>query len=299
VKTDTIFYQLFQNFPQIFFELIGQPEVDPRTYKFAAPEVKQRAFRLDGLFQPVLNNPHQPIYFLEVQFQKKLKFYPRLFAEIFTYFDQYDQDTEWYAVVIYPRRSIETPANRQYRELMAHRLRQIYLDEIVEIAEQSIGIGIVKLVVESKRKAGEVARHLIERAKQELTDAEIQKQVIELIETVILSKFANLSRQEIEAMLKLPELKKTKVYQEALEEGRQEGLQAGRQEGLQAGRQEGLQAGREAGREEGLRAGREEGQLAQLKMVSKLLQRGDSLEEIADLLELEVEVVREMSQQQK
>jgi predicted transposase/invertase (TIGR01784 family) len=145
------------------------------------------------------------------------------------------------------------------------------VDEIVEIAEQSIGIGIVKLVVESKRKAGEVARHLIERAKQELTDAEIQKQVIELIETVILSKFANLSRQEIEAMLKLPELKKTKVYQEALEEGREEGRQEGRQEG----------------------------ELAQkLKMVSKLLQRGDSLEEIADLLELDVEVVREISQQQ-
>jgi predicted transposase YdaD len=79
----------------------------------------------------------------------------------------------------------------------------------------------------------------------------------------ILSKFANLSRQEIEAMLKLPELKKTKVYQEALEEGRQEGKLT-----------------------------------QQLKMVSNLIQRGDNLEEIADLLELEVEVVREMSQQQ-
>jgi len=63
-------------------------------------------------------------------------------------------------------------------------------------------------------------------------------------------------------MLKLPELKKTKVYQEALEEGRQEGKLT-----------------------------------QQLKMVSNLIQRGDSLEEIADLLELEVEVVREMSQQ--
>jgi predicted transposase/invertase (TIGR01784 family) len=88
----------------------------------------------------------------------------------------------------------------------------------------------------------------------------------------ILSKFANLSRQEIEAMLKLPELKKTKVYQEALEEGREEGRQEGREEGKLA---------------------------AQLKILPKLLQRGDSLEEIADLLELEVEVVREMSQQQK
>ena len=42
-------------------------------------------------------------------------------------------------------------------------------------------------------------------------------------------------------MLGLSEIKKTRVYQEALQEGRQEGLQEGRQEGLQEGLQEGRQ----------------------------------------------------------
>jgi predicted transposase YdaD len=89
-------------------------------------------------------------------------------------------------------------------------------------------------------------------------------------------------------MLKLPGLKKTKVYQEAWEEG------------YQKGRQEVIEENRQKGREEGRQKGREEGKLAaQLKILPKLLQRGDSLEEIADLLELEVEVVRKMSQQQK
>ena len=36
-------------------------------------------------------------------------------------------------------------------------------------------------------------------------------------------KFPQLSREEIEEMLGLSELKQTRVYQEALEEGRQEG----------------------------------------------------------------------------
>jgi predicted transposase/invertase (TIGR01784 family) len=85
-------------------------------------------------------------------------------------------------------------------------------------------------------------------------------------------------------MLKLPGLKKTKVYQEAWEEG----YQKGREEGFQKGREEGFQKGCE-----------EVKLAAQLKILPKLLQRGDSLEEIADLLELDVEVVREMSQQQK
>jgi predicted transposase/invertase (TIGR01784 family) len=94
VKTDTIFYQLFQNFPSIFFELIGQPATDASTYQFTSPEVKQRAFRFDGLFLPLADSPELPIYFVEVQFQKQPKFSARLFAEIFLYFYQYEHAKE-------------------------------------------------------------------------------------------------------------------------------------------------------------------------------------------------------------
>jgi predicted transposase/invertase (TIGR01784 family) len=267
VKTDTIFYQLFQSFPSIFFELIGQPATDTSTYHFTSPEVKQRAFRFDGLFLPVVASTELPIYFVEVQFQKKPKFYSRLFAEIFLYFYQYEHNTEWYAIVIYRRRSIEIPAPRQYRELMEQRVRRIYLDEIGEVAEEFIGVGIVQLVVESKKKTPEVARSLINKAQQELPDLAVQRQIIELIETVLLYKFPKLSREEIEAMLGLSELRQTRVYQEALEEGREEG--------------------------------REEGQLQiKLKMIPRLLQRGLSVEEIAELIELDVETVMEKAQEQ-
>ena len=257
MKTDTIFYQLFQNFPSIFFELIGQPAVDVSNYQFTSPEVKQRAFRFDGLFLPVADSAELPLYFVEVQFQKKPKFYPRLFAEIFLYFYQYDHDKEWYAIVIYRRRSIETPAPRQYKELMQQRVRRIYLDEMGDAAEQFIGVGIVQLVVESKQRTPEVARHLISKARQDLTDAVIQQQIIELIETVVLYKFPNLNREELEAMLGLSELRQTRVYQEAREEGRQEGKLE-----------------------------------AKLEMVPLLRQLGLSVEEIAQRVGLDVETIR-------
>ncbi len=276
MKTDTLFYQLFQNFPSIFFELIGQPTTDTSIYQFTAPEVKQRAFRFDGLFLPIAESSELPIYFVEVQFQKKPKFYSRLFAEIFLYFYQYDVPTEeWYAIVIYRRRSLEVPAPRRYWELMEHRVQRIYLDEIEQEAEPSIGVGIVQLVVESKKKTGNLARQLITKARQDLPDATLQQQIIELIETVVLYKFPNLSREELETMLGLSELKQTRVYQEA----RQEGLEEGRQEGL----------------EEGL----EQGQLrAKLAMVHKLRQRGFGIEELAALLELDIETVRRAAQEQ-
>ena len=50
-----------------------------------------------------------------------------------------------------------------------------------------------------------------------------------------------------------------RVWQHAVNQGRQEGLQEGLQAGLHEGRQEGLQAGRHEGRQEGLQAGRHEG----------------------------------------
>ncbi len=84
-KTDTIFYRLFQEFPRIFFELIGQTGLPADTYQFTSIELKQLAFRVDGLFLPPPNQPNLPMYFVEVQFQKDDGFYYRLFAEIFLY----------------------------------------------------------------------------------------------------------------------------------------------------------------------------------------------------------------------
>lgn len=68
MKTDSIFYQLFQNFPSIFFELIGESAVTGNIYKFTSVEIKQTAFRIDGVFLPNVDSDSQPIYFVEIQF---------------------------------------------------------------------------------------------------------------------------------------------------------------------------------------------------------------------------------------
>ncbi|MBC7969568.1 MAG: DUF2887 domain-containing protein, partial [Verrucomicrobia bacterium] len=41
MQVDALFYQLFQSFPAIFFDLLGQPNVDVSNYEFTSPEVKQ------------------------------------------------------------------------------------------------------------------------------------------------------------------------------------------------------------------------------------------------------------------
>jgi predicted transposase/invertase (TIGR01784 family) len=61
----------------------------------------------------------------------------------------------------------------------------------------------------------------------------LNRDIIELIETVLVNKFTNLNRQEIEAMFALSDLKKSKLYQEALQEGEQKGEQKGELRGKQ------------------------------------------------------------------
>lgn len=47
--------------------------------------------------------------------------------------------------------------------------------------------------------------------------------MIQLIETIVLYKFPQLTPQELEAMFGLDELKKTRYYQEVTETAKQEG----------------------------------------------------------------------------
>jgi predicted transposase/invertase (TIGR01784 family) len=68
MKTDTLFYQLFQEFPWIFFQLIQLQPTNLDAYKFIAPEIKQRSFRLDGLFTTTEEYSDLPLYFVEAQF---------------------------------------------------------------------------------------------------------------------------------------------------------------------------------------------------------------------------------------
>jgi predicted transposase YdaD len=124
-------------------------------------------------------------------------------------------------VIIYPSRTIEREQPVQFGEiLLLERVKRIYLDEL---GESSLGVGVVKLVIETEETAPELAKQLIAQANQQINDITTKRDLIKLIETIIVYKLPQKSREEIEAMLGLSDLKQTKVYQEALAEGRQEG----------------------------------------------------------------------------
>ncbi|MGA9382526.1 MAG: Rpn family recombination-promoting nuclease/putative transposase [Phormidium sp.] len=267
MKTDTIFYRLFQSLPSIFFELIEQPPEVADAYQFSSVEVKQLSFRIDGVYLPKQDANETPIYFAEVQFQLDKRFYARFFAEIFLYLDKNEVGNDWRAVVIYPTKSAESSDTMQYRELLAsNRVTRIYLDELGS-AQQSLGIETVKLVIEPEETAVSKAKQLIEQVSEEVSDEAQKRELRQLIETIIIYKFTQKSREEIEAMLGLGDIRQTRVYQEAKQEGLQEGERQGR-----------LQE--------------------KLETIPKLLAIGLTEKKIAEVLDLSVEEVRQAIQTQ-
>lgn len=50
MKTDSIFYRLFQLSPRILFDLIGESSQTAGEYEFRSVELKQTAFRIDGAY---------------------------------------------------------------------------------------------------------------------------------------------------------------------------------------------------------------------------------------------------------
>ncbi len=216
MRTDTIFYQLFQTFDTLLFELIGEPVQNAQGYRFESVEVKEKAFRFDGIFYP--SEDSKPIYFVEVQFQKKPDFYWDLIAEIAMYLRQYKPPQPWKAIAIFGKRIYDPGILAHYEEFFASgRIIPIYLDELSDKLSpntESLALGVVQLVIENPKNAINLAKKLV-------VDAKEQTEILKLIETILVYKFPKLTRQEIEAMFTISDLKQTRVYQDAHQEGEQ------------------------------------------------------------------------------
>ncbi len=230
MRRDTIFYQLFRQSPTILFDLLSQPPENAAGYVFESIEVKEKSFRIDGVFLP----PDRSgiVFFCEVQFQLDKLLYERLLSEISIYiYRNRDRFTDWQVVVIYPTRTMEQSRTEVVREMLAsERIIRVYLDELGAAAELPTGLGLMVLTTLEGDEATSEARGFIERSQG-------NQGIIDAVSTIMVYKFSNLSRDEVDAMLGI-ELEQTRVYREAVAVGETigevRGLERGRSEGEQA-----------------------------------------------------------------
>jgi predicted transposase/invertase (TIGR01784 family) len=258
METDSFFWKLLKQLPQTLFELLGLPLQQAHRYRFDSVEVK-KSFRIDGLF--LLRKRGLPLVFVEVQFHRSPAFYANLFAKVFYCLEDNDPGQDWLAVALFSSRSMEPKELGPYEALLQSKhVRRIYLDEYPMPAQPTLGLAILQLIAAPVHQLRGLVARLLQRAQEEHADSELGAKTVELMEELLMRRFAQLSREEIRAMFELEDLRKTRVWQEAEEEGR------------------------EKGREE-----RSE------ELVRKWLARGMPPKEIAALLDISVQEVRRLS----
>ena len=268
MTTDPIFYWMFEKLPSIFFQLVGRDEADAERYKFAAIEYKKAAVRTDGVFVP--EHPEiDPAYIVEVQFYPSDEVYANLWTKIGLFLEHGHVHQDWIAVVIYPTRKLEQKNLKPYRCLLeSDQLIRIYLDELPPAQPDQFALGILELIAAEQAEAVAKAKAIIPRVRKAKLPKKFERNLLEFILTVMLYKLPKMSREEVEAMLEVTDIRQTRVFQEALEEGREEGLEKGREEG------------------------REEGRNA---LVCKLLKKDRSIAEVAEMTDLSPAEVRKIS----
>jgi predicted transposase/invertase (TIGR01784 family) len=188
MKTDSLFYRLFQTLPRLFFDLIGLSSLPAEQYCFHSVELKQTALRLDGLFKPPEDRPDLPLFFIEVQFQSDPALYPRLFAEIFLYLKQYQPPNPWHTVVIYPTRSVD-PGDHPHYSVLLHspQVNRVYLEEWAQ-SPQTLSQRLIHLLLAEPQAAITEAQSLLIQP----IDMGLQALILDLIETILVYKLPTL-----------------------------------------------------------------------------------------------------------
>jgi predicted transposase/invertase (TIGR01784 family) len=224
MKTDKWFYQLFLTMQGIIAELIPNIPSDCE-FDYIAPVIKEREFRLDGLFIPQSENWNIPLIFLEAQMQSDAGFYGRYFAEIFLYLQQYPEKRPWQGLLILHNRQQYLGESVPYQVLLREQVKCLYLEDLLPRADISPNLALLKLLVLEEAEAFHLGRHILEESETQTTF----QQRLNLIETILVNKFPHLGTQEILRMLdlKTTDITQSRFYQEVVAVGRQEGLQAG------------------------------------------------------------------------
>lgn len=227
MKRDPLFFRLFKELPGCFFQLVGRSQRDAQRYALEAIEYKATSVRLDGVFRP-LQPGDDPAYLWEAQFYSSEKVYANLLAKIGRFLEHGNAEQDWVAVVIYPNRELEQKNLRPYRCLLeSDQLVRTYLDELPPAPPDQFELGILEFIAAQPETALKKAQAMVPRLRASKQPKQFQRTLLQFIETVIVHQFPNWSREEIETMLQVTDVSQTRVFQEALEQGREEGIEKG------------------------------------------------------------------------
>jgi predicted transposase YdaD len=214
MKTDKLFYRIFLLEPNLVAELIPGLSPDCR-FDYFAPVLKERERRLDGLLVPLGDDPSLPLVFLEAQMQGDPGFYRRFFAQVFLYLEQYQVTRPWRGLLFFPRRTLNFGEEDPYQGVLATQVERFYLEDLIPLQELTPNLALLRLLVLSQEEAPQNARRLLAQGG---TEREFERR-LDLVESIMVSKFPNLSLEAIREMLDITQVRvqDTQFYKDVLQ----------------------------------------------------------------------------------
>ncbi len=229
MKTDPLFYELFQTAPQIYFELLQIPQ--PCPYRFESITVKATEKRIDGVLEPT--KPDQPIHFVEVQAAPDEEIYWRVTREVATYFEQRPalKGREWQAVVIWlgkpePKGQAK-PWWTEFGTVLLYdgqNKQRLYSVDIIDLLgklpENSLALNVLRpLIVDNERQVRQNISTWVEQIHATPgMSPDVEQRLVMVMTQLIEEKFKTLSYEELTMMLQLTPLRETASVQKVLQE---------------------------------------------------------------------------------
>jgi predicted transposase/invertase (TIGR01784 family) len=232
MKTDSLFYRLFQKRPIMALGLTELTASADAGYALRAEEIKETGFRLDGVLVPAKTHPTAPFVFIEAQMRRDVEFWQRWFGSIMVFLRRQSPLRPWRALVIFGKASHDPGMQEAYRPLLEHPwVRRVYLDELARQPATTLDQQLLQLIAAKPAVAVTQARTLLLTQRAQVAPLD-WPDLVDLVETILVYKLPRKTREEILKMLGFAdvELKQTRFYQDVFAEGRQEGRQEGQQE---------------------------------------------------------------------
>jgi len=221
VACDKLFYWLFQHQPDRILPLLPDLPADARGYRFSAPVLKEREYRLDGLFLPPPERPELPVLILEAQMAADAGFLRRLYAETARLVQQESTIHHWRVVVLCPSRQLNFGDPAPVAEFVEQRVQWI---ELLSAAANPTAPALVQalaLLLQSEQELPATTSALRARVAGTGNAAEID----DVIAAILVARFNGRSIQELCAMggITLDDFTQSVAYREIFGRGEASG----------------------------------------------------------------------------
>lgn len=223
MRTDALFYELFQAAPQTFFELLQITPTCP--YRFESITIKMSEKRIDGVLEP--SQAGERIYFAEVQAFPDEVIYWRVLREVATFFEQRPalKDNDWQALVLWLNKD-DDPGYSTLLNLSRQPLSRLVSVDLLallpKLQANALSLNVLRpLLAETEEDVRKNLQQWAQNIQQTPNlDQQTETRLLTILAQFVEQKFRSLTYKEISDMLRLTPLAETISGQELIKDER-------------------------------------------------------------------------------